>query len=453
MANRQNIVLLVDNRKRDLPGAALIAHHLRRLGYTCFLEPLEAYKAVLSAHKPAMIIFNHLLASHLVSYSKRLKKLGVLTAVLPNEGLIYNREVLKFLAGRFYSDAHIDLYFCWHAELKRLLLESGFSESTTRMEVIGIPRFDYYFKPWSALYNTLPAPPPGKKRILLCTNFDLARFSELPKSAADQFFASWASRIDSYSDYWGCIQSMRARRDAMPAYITALAATGRYEVLLRPHPSENILFYQDFLKTMPPELRQHVQMDAKSNITGLILASDLTIAVEDCTTTLESWIAGKPTISLIFDRHPMRYDEAFAQLNVSCFSPQELPDLVARELAAPDQAVFAAGRQAHLQQWCSPLDGQTCQRVALAIRDVLANSKPVDWSQIELDDHRRAAKLRIKTFLGLPYTYDPALLIKNRLFPKKYAMRYNAVCKTIRPAEVRRVMAQIAHVDNQGGTV
>ncbi|MEO5340835.1 MAG: hypothetical protein H7837_10045 [Magnetococcus sp. MYC-9] len=445
--DKKSVVLLVDNRKRDLLGAALIAHHLQRLGIPCHLEPLEAYKAVLAVHKPAMIIFNHLLASHLVSYSKRLKKLGVLTAVLPNEGLIYNSEVLKFLAGRFHSEAHIDHYFCWHAELKGYLLESGFNEATTRMEVIGIPRFDYYFKPWSHLFEPLPELPAGKKRILLCTNFDLVRFSELPKSAADQFFSAWAPRIKAYEDYWGCIQSMQHRRQATPAYITALVETGLYEVVLRPHPSENIEFYQSWIASLPSNLQSHIRLDAKSNIARLILASDLTISVEDCTTTLESWIAGKPTISLIFDRHPMRHSDSFASLNVSCHAPQELPALVARELADPEQPAFAAGRQAHLHRWCAPLDGNTCQRVAGIIRDALATTPGCDIAQIKLEDHRRAAKLRIKSLLDLPYTFDPALLLKYKLFPKKYATRRDTVKKTIRPTEVRRILGQIARLD------
>ncbi|MBF0162598.1 MAG: hypothetical protein HQL88_09950, partial [Magnetococcales bacterium] len=283
------VVLLVDNRKRDLLGAALIAHHLQRLGIACFLEPLEAYRAVLAAHKPALVLFNHLLASHLVHYSKRLHKMGVLTAVLPNEALLYNREVLRFNAGRFHNEAHIDHYFCWHEALKGALLETGFNESTTRISVVGVPRFDYYYPPWSQLFERLPEPAAGKQRILFCTNFALVRFSTLPKSAADQFFAAWAPRIAAYKDYWGCIQSVRQRREAISAYFLALAETGRYEVIIRPHPGEDAGFYRAWLDTLPANLRSSMRVDAKSTISQLIMASAVTVAVETCTTTLESW--------------------------------------------------------------------------------------------------------------------------------------------------------------------
>src|SRR5258706_9352795 len=91
---RPRAVLLVDSKTRDLPVAALIAHHLNALGVDCFLEPLEAYRAVLGAYRPQLILFNHLTASHLVDYSKRLAQMGVLTAVLPNEGILYDSEVM-----------------------------------------------------------------------------------------------------------------------------------------------------------------------------------------------------------------------------------------------------------------------------------------------------------------------------------------------------------------------
>ena len=38
----QSIVLLCDNKRRDLPGLALIAHHLEAQGKRVFVEPIEA---------------------------------------------------------------------------------------------------------------------------------------------------------------------------------------------------------------------------------------------------------------------------------------------------------------------------------------------------------------------------------------------------------------------------
>jgi len=109
-----NVVILVDSKTRDLDVATLIAFHLRKLGVECHLEPLEADRAVAAAYRPAMIVFNHLTASHLVAYSKRLAEMGVLTAVLPNEGIQYDDDASRFYAGRHHNGAHIDYFFCWN---------------------------------------------------------------------------------------------------------------------------------------------------------------------------------------------------------------------------------------------------------------------------------------------------------------------------------------------------
>ncbi|WP_130472163.1 surface carbohydrate biosynthesis protein [Candidatus Magnetaquicoccus inordinatus] len=441
-----NVVILVDDRKRDLASAALIAHHLQQLGCNCFLEPLEAYKAVLLVHKPDMIIFNHLLASHLVAYSQRLHSMGILTAVLPNEALMYDRQVLNFNAGRFHKDAHIDYYFCWHGELKKALLESGFHHSGTSLEVVGIPRFDFYFTPWSNMFHNSSPSRTQKKRILLCTNFGLVALAERPKEEADKLFSAWAPRISTLTDYWGCIYSLQQRRDALPAYILALIQTGLYEVTLRPHPRENLTFYHNWLASLDPSLRQDIHLEAETHITQLILNSDLTISVEKCTTTMESWISRKPTISLIFDKHPMLYHEEFAQLNVSCYSPEELPGLVAQELAAPEQSAFAAARQAHLERWCAALDGQTCQRIASIIKQAVDNKAATRWSEMQFADYTRAAKMRLKTMLGLPYTFDLMLLIKSMLLPQRYATKMETVQKTITPKQIHAILKQIASV-------
>ena len=71
------MVLLVDNKRRDLMGAALIAWHLEQLGLECILEPLEAWRGALAAHRPNLIIFNHVNAGHLIAYTKRLARMGV----------------------------------------------------------------------------------------------------------------------------------------------------------------------------------------------------------------------------------------------------------------------------------------------------------------------------------------------------------------------------------------
>ncbi len=142
----RQIVILVDNKNRDLPGAALIAHHLEEgFGLPCLLQPLESWRACL-ALKPAYILFNHLVASHLARFSRRLHDLGILVGVLPNEGIYNSQELLEFNAGKYHAFAHIDQFFCWNEAHRQALLKI-MRLPPDRVLVVGSPALIIIFPP------------------------------------------------------------------------------------------------------------------------------------------------------------------------------------------------------------------------------------------------------------------------------------------------------------------
>src|SRR5437016_4636539 len=221
----ESVVLLVDDKKRDLNGAALIALHLSRLGVQCHLEPLEGFRAALAAYRPGMIVFNHLTAGHLVEWSQKLARMGVLTAVLPNEGIAYDPEDLRYLAGRHHRGAQIDYVFSWNEPHRQATL-ADWPNAKTRVEVVGVPRFDFYFEPWSRALHT-SARASSRPRLLVCTNFVVARYWELPRENADRFFAPWIGRIPIYDNYWRSIEAHWKGRARLLDYLNALIAADK----------------------------------------------------------------------------------------------------------------------------------------------------------------------------------------------------------------------------------
>jgi surface carbohydrate biosynthesis protein len=430
------VVILVDNRRRDLMGAALIAHHLDGLGVDCHLEPLETYRAVLDAYRPDLILFNHLTAGHLVDYSQRLDRLGVLTAVLSNEGILYDPEVLRFNAGRYHRGAHIDLFLCWNEAHRAALAESGFG-ARTRLEVVGVPRFDFYFEPWASLFRTAPRPRGPRPRVLLCTNFVFARYRDLPPERADRLFAPWKDRIPQYRDYRSLIETNYQARGRFLAFAAALLAADRFDLTLRPHPGEDPAVYQAWLDARPATLRPGIRMERERNITGLILDTDLAVSCETCTTSLESWIAGRPTVELALLRHPVFFHAEHAALNPLCERPEDLAEVVAAQLRAPAQPAFAEGRRRHLARWCASPDGTSSARVAAAIAAAIDARPGRDWSGLDWRDRRRAVRLRALRRLGLPYNYDPLLGVKRRVLGDgRISKKLQTRQKTITPADV-----------------
>lgn len=439
-SKRPQVVFLVDNKRRDLMVAGLIAHQLERIGIDCALEPLESTFAALAAYQPDMVIFNHLSASHLVRYSHRLRQLGVLVAVLPNEGLIYKDEIRDFIALRSHSDAHADLYFCWNEALANSIRKFN-PDLENAIRVVGIPRFDFYCKPWSMLYEQGASSPKARPTILVCTNYVFAKYHELPPEEGARLFDDWANRIPLYRDYRGAIATHHANRQRLFNFLRPLLATGRYDVVLRPHPSEEASWYAARIAELPEEQKPFVRLEADRNITDLILNCDLEISMDTCTTALESWIAGKPTIDLDMQHHPMLTNEIVHPLNVHCSDPAELPRLVAEALAEPTQAAYAEKRAPHLAYWCHQPDGTAAEKVAEAIQNAIAARGPnPDLSRkLSLDDRRKGLKLRALRAFGLPYNWSPFLKWQQLTASGKAAIKRGIYAKTITPQDVRRV--------------
>lgn len=432
--SRKRAVLLVDNKQRDLMGCTLVAEQLDALGVDCFLEPLEAYRGCLAAHRPDMIIFNHLTGGHLVRYSRRLAAMNVKVAVLTNEGITYDPDLLRFIVGSHHSQAHIDLFLCWNEPMKRAMEEMG-AFPMARKVVVGIPRFDFYCPPWSGLFVERTRPAGALPRVLVCTDFHFADFHGVPE-AAEVFFGALKDRLPIFSNYKELIGVQHEGRCRLFPFLDELARLGRHELIVRPHPYEQETDYAAWMQALPAAQRANVRLDKASEITRLILNTDLQISCETCTTAMEGWIARKPTIELTFRRHPIFFHEEHAHQQPLCDRPADLPALVEEALANPAQPDYAAGRKMHLQKWCHTPDGNACQQVARAIADSLKDHPAPDWSQLTLTDRRRAAKLHLTRKVGHAYHFDPFMPAKARLFPKKYALKDFSYRKSIRPRDV-----------------
>ncbi|MDZ4289765.1 MAG: surface carbohydrate biosynthesis protein [Prosthecobacter sp.] len=449
--SERSAVLLVDHRNRDLMGSALLAHHLEARGVRTHLESLECYHSCLAAHAPDLILFNHINSSHLVKFSRRLKELNVLTAVLPNEGILYHEEVLRYNSGRFHKGSHMDFYFCWNETHQRALREEGPGGPDTRIEVCGVPRFDFYLEPWKRILNVQPKAPGARPRLVLCTNLAMARYQGLADNDAAQFFAPFR-RVPMYDDYKYLINYHVRFREKLMEFLKALAASGKFDIILRPHPREVPGFYLERMAAWETPVRERVTVDHTSNITELILSSDLEISCETCTTAMEAWIAGKPAVELVFERHPVFFHEDQANLNVLCDDPATVVETVSEQLRNPEQAAMREGRNRHLAKWCSSPDGRATERLAEKLAAAIHAKGPVK-RDFTFTDRRKAAKMKLLQRFDLAYNFDPFLWLKRRILPKNYATKRFVYEKTIRPSDVSWARARVQEATKSEGTV
>jgi surface carbohydrate biosynthesis protein len=438
----KNVVLLVDHKDRDLKGVALIAKHLNDFGIHSHIEPIDAWRAVLGAYKPDLILFNHTQREHLADFTEHLGKMGVLTAVLLNEGLLYNDEVRHFNSQRL-PNLHLDYFFCWNEPHQQCLLANGY-KGKTHVEVVGVPRFDLYFEPWSRAVRTEPKKNGQRPQILLCTNFGLAEWKTRPRDVTDRFFSQWKDQISFYADYWNAIEISYRSRLRFLDFLKAIVAPGKFDVVLKTHPRESRSVYEKFINELPAELQRHLTyVPSNANITPLILNCDLEISCEKCTTAMEAWMARKPTIELIFEKHPMFYDEAFSKLAPLCDSPEKIVAQIETVLANPEQVEYAEGRKRHLAKWCHSPDGQAAKRVATAIAAALKKNEGRKQIKLSFQDYRRALKLKTYQALDEPYTFFPLLALTHAgKFSKKRIIHE----KSAKPSEVRKTLEELSAI-------
>jgi surface carbohydrate biosynthesis protein len=439
----RNAVILVDHRNRDLMVAVLIAHHLEARGIRCHLEPLESYRGALAAFAPDLILFNHINSSHLVRYSQRLAQLNVLTAVLLNEGIIYDEEAIRYNSGKYHKGSHIDFFFCWNEKHRQALQETGLGGGHTRLEVCGVPRFDFYFAPWSRVFDIRPRLPGERARLLLCTNLAFARFHGLADADVQRFFAPFQSRISLFRDYRTIVDIQVRSRERLFEFLQKLAGSDAFDIVLRPHPREEPRYYARFIESLPPASRSRIRLDSTSYITELILACDVELSCETCTTALEAWIARKPTVELVFERHPLFFHQETARHAVLCDRVEDIVETVQAQLRDPAQPALAEGRRQHLATWCASPAGNSAEHIAETLAAAI-HAKPPVKREFTPTEWRQGTKLKWLRAANLPYNFAPLLPLKERLLPRHYATKAFAYRKTIRPSDVVEARQRLA---------
>lgn len=446
------VVIFVDSKARDLMGTALIAHHLEKRGIRCQLEPLASWRSCLGAWQPDFILFNHLNAPHLADFSQQCKEWGVLIGVLPNEGIFYVEGTLEYNSKRTRDDVHCDAVFCWNDIHRDSLIARGFCSDPSAVVSVGVPRFDFYRPPWNHFSEKRRRERRRDKPVVLVnTNFQLSHFLDLPRKSADTFFAPWKDEIPIYKDYWEIVESSGRGRERFLDHLRVLIECGKYDLVLRPHPRENRQFYVDWLATLPTELSSRVRLSLNETISEAIMGADLEISCENCTTTMEAWLVGIPTVGLVFEKHPFSYTPEVGSLLPECEDPAELVPMIDEALANPSQPDYAEGRCRHMEKWMYRTDGRASERVADGIAVAISRRKKPRKIQLDLPNRRRALKLRMAHWFDEPSNVTPAHYLRHLFKGEKgtQSVKYRAYLKAVRPSEVTQARELIRSIESE----
>jgi len=443
-------VIFVDLKDRDLMGDALIAHHLEKLGVTCHLEPLETWRAAVHAYEPHLVLFNHLTVRHLADFSQELKDWGVLVGCLMNEGLLYFPGERTFCSKKQDEHMHCDLYLTWNDVHRAELIEHKFCTPTNMAHTIGCPRFDFYKEPWSQVYQQ-PRHDDGLPVILVNATFALAHYFTMPRENADRFFEPWVNKIEEVKDYWQLIEAHYKGREAMPSYIEPLIKSGDYRVIIRPHPREELAFYHEWFERMSPEERERVSLSTNEPPPVAIFKSDIVINCEDCTTSMEAWLAGLPTLTIALEQNPYWFSETYKRLSPISYDPNELNGMIQEALGEPGQPDYHPLRQEHLEKWLHSTDGKSALRAAEEITDLIREKNLTPRIPFSIRGVWKKWKLLALKMVDEPYNARLKHFLR-RLFGGKQeqvSIRYRDYLKAIRRSQVEEAEIAIRQAESR----
>ena len=225
-----------------------------------------------------------------------LKCLGFKVYALCEEGLVYrNKE--KYLTERVSLESLllVENFFCWGVQQRDDILTK--SDASKKLVVAGNPRFDLLKPHFTQLWEKKARNFATKYNDYVLINTNFSRFNKIDHMPDVVEILSRRGTINLKNkqdiDYYvGLVNHLETLFHEFIQLIDFLANELKsYNIVIRPHPSENIKPYTFLAKKY-----ENVFIEDKGNIVPLIMASG-TVIHNSCTTGLESAILGKNVLS------------------------------------------------------------------------------------------------------------------------------------------------------------
>jgi surface carbohydrate biosynthesis protein len=293
MNNKRKILFLVDHKHRDLPSLSLISYYLSRMGCDCSLAALGSEKKIIIDFDPKFIVMPKPIYN--LGSLIKWKLEGRSIIVIDSEG---NPQDLAYKMNIRVAPS---LYCFWNDNIKERYKTELEGRGTLR-KVIGYYRSDFLHKSFRELFpareNLLVKYKldPRKRTITFATSTQDSHFSE------DRIKNKYKRRNKSLSEtanYHDIVDNMRKLRTVTENMIRVIA--NKYpdlNVIIKPHPNENSVHWSDFIHNLN---KKNICMMVGEPINHLLIVSDLHIAHNVCTTTIESLLFGLPTVEIHTD--------------------------------------------------------------------------------------------------------------------------------------------------------
>jgi hypothetical protein len=349
---------------------------LERLGERVLISATKDAYAHAMAFNPDVVVFNHLHSEQHRAFSRILKENGRIVVVLPTEGTM-RPEFEPIGSGEFSDYRDVDLFLAWNdraaADVARRWSHAG-----TDAQTIGCTRFDFHHPRFVDVVTT---------RQAFCAKLGLDATRPIVTWATAYAYASLSgataskSRIAQFEreaveiGIEECLRRIsvdlrdlpaifsEGRNAAAEAFFEATRALPEVQFVIKRHPLEDLAYYQTRLAETGLD---NVRFCPQDYIWNLLRASDVHLH-RHCTTAVEAWMWGRPTIEMGMDKHPARsWSEREAGSDVA-EDAKELTELLRYRLTTPVDARLQDYRSSYIRKWFGDADGHRCEAAAAAI--------------------------------------------------------------------------------------
>ena len=443
--SKPNVVLVVDNPVRDLPGLVLLAMELAKQGARAFLVPMKLQIPEIYLCSPDYVLLpyarvnNEALIEDLVSR-------GVKVGVLETEGGLFEENVNLTLlcAPNQTIRSSLSHIFMWGETGKNVALNHQLYQSE-QILAIGSPRFDYYSLRFRAVAQQLypEANAYQKPYVLFIGNQALAN----PRFQSSEY--EQRSLTEAYRFPREVVQAIYQKDFLVLNELTGLAnrlAKNFPEItfIYRPHPFEGEAIYYEKL-----HLNEHpnLYLIRRGSINGWIAQASLLIH-RGSTTSFEAAMYGVPSLTPAW--LPVYEITQLENISIQISSyddmVQAIEDIIAKQWKSSFE--YEQAKLSIVGEVYGNLDGYYYQRISTHILDVERNptstsEKLNEWF-LPFNSARQRIRKRIIQTLDLPFN----LTLKN-LYSMYQPITWDSSEKRFTVDDVQKIIdAVTSHVED-----
>lgn len=378
----KKVLIITDQKWRDLAGYVYLKFLLERKGnIKVRLCRLGEDRFWVLHDKPDLIIHNHLYEDRKVKFAYWLKKQNIGIIILPTENMPLRPGVEDLFAGKFTDLTPVDFYLSWNEQVAHRIIELG-KLPPEKVKIIGVPRFDFYYPPLTRLFahkETIQkkyglAINKNAPVVLYATNFTIASFNDNKSFLYKDWNTLKLNRIEGYKPEQ--IKD-RIRLDTISRDLTIqsvkqlLQEFPDVQIIYKPHPSENHAFYTNVIKELKRQFPQRFAFVVQEYIWDLLNVSDV-ILQRTCTTAIEAWMLGKPTIELHLHPDEFYFSEEHAHGSDIAYNYDDLKQYINYYAHGGKIAnSIVLYRNVFLKKLCYKTDGRRTIEVAEIITQFL----------------------------------------------------------------------------------